>query len=101
MLRRFSCNARMTRLQESRIAKETTMNEEKIRQGHFPVAQFGVVHVSIPSQVFYDFEKMQVATKDILGRLGCPGCHSGYDIRFRQEIEFHVNLKGQVRALGE
>ena len=59
--------------------------------------QHGVVYVSVPSGVFYDFEKMHLATKQILGRLGCLGCHSGFDIRFRQEIEFHVNIDGKIR----
>ena len=60
--------------------------------------QHGVVYVSVPSQVFYDFEKMHVATKEILGRLGCGQCHSGFDIRFHQEIEFHVNVDGKLRG---
>ena len=64
-------------------------------------AAHGVVHVSVPVGIYYSAEKMATVTKEVLGRLGCLGCHSGFDIRFQQEVEFVVNVAGQVRALGE
>jgi hypothetical protein len=60
----------------------------------------GVVYVTVPSQVFYNLDKMQLVTKEVLGRLGCTPCHSGFDIRFRQEVEFFAGLDAKVRALG-
>jgi hypothetical protein len=59
--------------------------------------QNGIVNVTVPAQVFHDLDKMHNATKEILTRLGCGGCHSGFDIRFRQELEFHVNVDGKLR----
>ena len=63
--------------------------------------QHGVVHVTVPTQVFYNVDKMHEVTKSVLGRLGCLACHSGFDIRFRQEIEFVAGLDAKVRAIGE
>ena len=57
----------------------------------------GPVYVSVPSQVFHNFDKMHSVTKEVLGRLGCPGCHSGFDIRFQQEVEFHATVEGKLR----
>jgi hypothetical protein len=61
----------------------------------------GVVTVSVPHQVFYNVDKMHEVTKAVLGRLGCLACHSGFDIRFQQEIQFVAGLDAKVRALGE
>jgi hypothetical protein len=33
-------------------------------------------------------------------QLGHTGCFSGFDINFRQEIEFTANLSGEVKSLG-
>ena len=36
----------------------------------------------------YDLKKMQKVTANVLGRLGCPACHSGFDIRFIQARDY-------------
>jgi hypothetical protein len=51
------------------------------------------VTVAVSPDVAYDMKKMQKVTATLLGRLGCPGCHSGFDIRFRQLLDFVVNPK--------
>ncbi len=56
------------------------------------------VKVSIPAQVAFDLTAMQKVTKDILGRLGCSECHSGFDIRFGLENRFRVDEKLNVVA---
>ena len=61
----------------------------------------GLVRVSVPASIARDLERMQGVTKEVLGRLGCPNCHSGFDIRFDIEREFFVNLDGKVRGFGE
>lgn len=50
-----------------------------------------VVTVRLPGEVAYDLEKSQAVIKDLVGKLGCPGCHSGFDIRFILERQFVVN----------
>lgn len=55
-----------------------------------------IVHVKVPSQTFHHLDKMQAVTKEVLGRLGCLGCHSGFDIRFIQEVEFTVAADGKL-----
>ena len=49
------------------------------------------VFISVTPDVAYDAKKMQKVTANLLGRLGCPGCHSGYDIRFRHLLDYVVN----------
>jgi hypothetical protein len=60
------------------------------------------VRVFVPAEVAFNLEKMQKVTANLLGRLGCPGCHSGFDIRFIHELDFIVNAKTmeiQTRSL--
>ncbi len=56
-------------------------------------ASFRPVRVNVPFDVLFSLDKMQRVTANVLARLGCPSCHSGYDIRFLLESEFLVNAK--------
>ena len=57
------------------------------------------VVVRVSSKALYNFESMQQITKEILGRVGCPGCHSGLDIRFvLEEQEFLVDEQMNIHA---
>lgn len=49
------------------------------------------VHVAISPEIAFDAKKMQKVTANLLGRLGCPACHSGFDIRFRHLLDYVVN----------
>ena len=40
------------------------------------------VVVRVPASVAYDYKKISEATQIVLGKLGCVGCTSGWDIRF-------------------
>jgi hypothetical protein len=61
----------------------------------------GVVNVYVPKDVAFDLKKMQTVTANILGRLGCPGCHSGRILHFRHLEDFVVNPKTlDVHELG-
>ncbi|MGE0403908.1 MAG: hypothetical protein AB7T06_44785 [Kofleriaceae bacterium] len=60
-----------------------------------------IVTVSVPAKLAANLKDMEKLTANVLGKLGCPGCHSGFDIRFRQELEFVANAHGEVRALHE
>jgi hypothetical protein len=51
------------------------------------------VRVVVSGEVAFDLKKMQKVTANLLGRLGCPACHSGFDIRFIQALDFVVNPK--------
>ncbi len=55
-----------------------------------------VVNVTVAPTHFHDLESMQKITAETLGILGCGGCHSGWDIRWLLEREFHVNPEGNV-----
>ena len=57
------------------------------------------VIVSVPTKVASDLKSMQKVQAEVLGRLGCPNCHSGIDILFREDIgetNFSVNAGGQI-----
>lgn len=55
-----------------------------------------LVRVAVPQQVAYDFDRMAAVTKQILRKLGCEACHSGWDIRFQLHRDFLVNEEGRV-----
>ncbi len=57
-----------------------------------------VVQVSIPAEVAFDLDSFQSIQKDILGKLGCMACCSGWDIRFDIERRFVVDAKLNVRS---
>src|SRR6266404_6165342 len=43
----------------------------------------------------HNLKQVQDVVANIAGRLGCGGCCSGFDILFRQELDFVVNEAGQ------
>lgn len=49
------------------------------------------IRVKVPASVAFDLGRMNKVTESVLGRLGCPACHSGFDIRFDIEREFIFN----------
>ena len=56
-----------------------------------------VVRVSIPKEVAYALDRFQEVQKDILDKLGCRGCCSGFDIRWEFERRFVVDNQSNVR----
>lgn len=56
-----------------------------------------IVNIYVPGDAFNDLKKMNEITKSVLGKLGCGGCHSGFDLRFRHLLDFVVNAKGEVQ----
>ena len=59
-----------------------------------------VVRVSVPADIAYDLGKLQRVQKDILGRLGCLACCSGWDIRWDVTRSFQVDEKLKVSPGG-
>jgi hypothetical protein len=49
------------------------------------------VNISVPTDILHDAKKMQQITASVLSKLQCGGCHSGFDLRFRDLREFVVN----------
>jgi hypothetical protein len=52
-----------------------------------------VIHVSVPVSVANDLKQMEKINHTVLGKLGCPGCYSGFDIRYLYEDQFRFNEK--------
>lgn len=59
-----------------------------------------VVRVSVPASVYFKLDAIQKVQKDILGRLGCLACCSGWDIRFDLQRQFMIDEKLNVREIG-
>jgi hypothetical protein len=51
------------------------------------------VRVFVPHDVAYDLKKMNKITAQVLGKLGCGGCHSGRILDFVSLHDFVVNPK--------
>jgi hypothetical protein len=47
-----------------------------------------------------DIKTVQLTIANIFKELGHPGCYSGFDFRFEQEVEFTAGLNGEVRQIG-
>ena len=56
-----------------------------------------IVRVAVPLKVAHDLVSMNKVKASILGRLGCPRCHSGWDIRFDVARAFAVDEKLNIR----
>lgn len=55
------------------------------------------VRVAVPAKLTFQLDGMQKITASVLGRLGCPTCHSGWDIRFDVMRSFVVDEKLNIR----
>lgn len=57
------------------------------------------VSIRVPLKVAFDLKSLHRVTETVLGRLGCPNCHSGFDLRFDWIDEFVVDEELNVDAL--
>ena len=55
------------------------------------------VRVTIPVKVAFDLDSMHRVTATVLERLGCPECHSGWDLRFDVARRFQFDQDLQIR----
>ncbi len=55
------------------------------------------VNVFVPREIAFDLKRMEAITQKVLGRLGCPACHSGHILNFQTLEDFIVNASGEVR----
>ena len=56
-----------------------------------------VVHVTLPAEVAFDLDRFSKVQRDILGKLGCMACCSGWDIRYDLQRRFVVDAELNVR----
>ncbi|MFF4378145.1 hypothetical protein ACIQI7_27375 [Kitasatospora sp. NPDC092039] len=54
------------------------------------------VTVTVPVGLAGDLDRMNQVIKNVMTQLGHPNCHSGFDLRFRQSLDFVVSPKGDV-----
>jgi hypothetical protein len=53
------------------------------------------INVRLPAKEFTFDESVEIL-RSVLSRSGCPGCYSGVDISFINEVELIVNERGEV-----
>jgi hypothetical protein len=59
------------------------------------------VTIDVPLSIANDKAKMSKVMSNVLAQLGCSGCHSGWDLRFRHIRDLAINPKTlQVTASG-
>jgi hypothetical protein len=51
------------------------------------------VRIYVDADVSYDLKRMNKVVANVLGKLGCGGCHSGRILEFMDMREFMVNPK--------
>ncbi len=51
------------------------------------------VNIYVTRDIAFNLDKMFQVTRNVLGRLGCEGCHSGRVLDFRIMENFVVNAK--------
>ncbi|GHF86994.1 hypothetical protein GCM10018790_75640 [Kitasatospora xanthocidica] len=54
------------------------------------------VTITVPAGIAGDLDQMNRVIKNVMTELGHPGCHSGFDLRFRQSLDFVVSPKGDI-----
>jgi hypothetical protein len=57
------------------------------------------IRVTVPAKVAYNLKNIQKIQATVLGRLGCPACCSGWDIRFDLARSFAVDDRLNVREI--
>jgi len=57
------------------------------------------VRVTVPAKVAYNLKSLQKIQAVVLGRLGCPACCSGWDIRFDQARSFAADERLRIREI--
>ena len=70
-------------------------SQDPIPPVQFPVrSELRTIQVSVPDSFHKNASKMKEVMDQVLGKLGCSACHSGYDIRFARHAELTVLAKG-------
>lgn len=47
-----------------------------------------VVSINVPREALFDVKSLNRIQDVVLGKLGCPTCHSGFDFRWRMRDRF-------------
>jgi len=56
------------------------------------------VTVTLDRTITHDLGKLQQVTAKVFGRLGCEGCHSGFNILLQQELAFFADAKLNIHS---
>jgi len=64
-----------------------------------PKSASNVVRVAVPASVHNNLEMIQKVQREILGKLGCLACCSGWDIRFDFQKQFVVDKNLNIKEI--
>ena len=88
--------------QELAFSEKVELNPQPLPPRHvLDQPARGVITVAIPEKVNGNIEALTRAVGNVVGKLGCAACCSGFDILFRREINFMtLDEKGEVARFG-
>jgi len=88
--------------QEFSIGNKVELNPQPLPPRSLVLEQGrNLITVTIPDRVNGNIELLTHAVRNVVGRLGCSPCCSGFDILFRREINtMALNEKGEVAHFG-
>ena len=88
--------------QELAFTEKATLDADRAsRYQAFDSQAKGAITVSIPNKVSGDIEALTRAVSNVVAKLGCAPCCSGFDILFRGELNTLVlDEKGEVVRFG-
>ena len=60
------------------------------------LADAQVVNIHVPMEVLWDFDAVVDLQKQVLGRMGCQACTSGFDIRWHAIRDWVVSPEREL-----
>ena len=66
----------------AKAKEDISIDKAYMLAGPTPEPSRQIIRVKVPARIANDFGSMTKVTAKVLGELGCPECHSNYDIRF-------------------
>ena len=57
------------------------------------------ITINAPRSVVFDLDAVQRIQKDILGKLGCQACCSGWDIHFPDEVQYVLGKGNELHQI--
>lgn len=64
-----------------------------------PLPPGRTIRVHAPASVLYDLEAFQRAQFSVLQQVGCPACHSGFNLFWDTYAEYAVDPSGEARPV--
>ncbi|HLY97481.1 MAG TPA: hypothetical protein VKT33_00290 [Candidatus Angelobacter sp.] len=78
--------------------KFATLNQHPDPQPWLTTGANSTITVALGKSVQFDIEKVFQAVDKVNGLLGCPSCHSGFDIQYQNEVAT-IGINNELQAV--